>query len=372
MREEDLEDPEDFESDEMKPDISDRAPRRERSNPQKSKSQHSPIAPRQYLKIGIGIVVLLLLVFLITSALKAPAPQNNAPREISLGTASSDMTSQPAAPQMNDSAANANTADNSSAVNNNTANTNASNANTTPSTASDSNMTPPPISGTPTQAEPQQVPPDQKRVEIPGEITDALSAQQEQINRLKETEMSGTAPAAVTPAPVKPVTSTPAKAPAQPSSTAAHSSSTTTHSSSTTHSKTPASKPASTVAAAPKATRAKSTIPAVSSPATPTKSATAPRAATGLTSIPGNRVTLQVSSASRSDTLQAFAKKNGMKEYWVYPTRRDGKAWYVLVTGNYASAAEARAALSGMSAEVKANKPWVRSMQQVHQDLKQK
>nr|WP_268991602.1 SPOR domain-containing protein [Limnobaculum eriocheiris] len=156
----------------------------------------------------------------------------------------------------------------------------------------------------------------------------------------------------------QPASTTPVKTPAQNSQPAATSSRPATQ-----------PKPVSQPATAPKTTAPKAT----EAPAAPVaKGSTTPGSAAGLSAIPSNRVTLQVSSASRSDTLLAFAKKNNMTDYWVYSTRRDGKPWFVLVTGNYASATEARSALSGMSKEVQANKPWVRSMQQVHQDLKQK
>ena len=159
-------------------------------------------------------------------------------------------------------------------------------------------------------------------------MTDALSAQQEQLNRLKETEIPG----------------------ANSGTTPQSGNSGQTNSTNGAEAKTPVQN---------------------TQPSSPSKGSRTPGTVASLAAIPGNRVTLQVSSASRSDTLLAFAKKNGMTDYWVYSTRREGKPWFVLVTGNYASATEARAALSGMSKDVQANKPWVRSMQQVHQDLKQ-
>lgn len=315
--------PEDFESDGMRPDAEDRAPRRERSKP--SRSGRGFAMSRQHVKLGIGIVVLLLLIYLISSALKAPAPQSSGPREVDLGSGASSQQAQPPV----DSGAGA--------------------------PSSSQPVMPPPIAGTPTQSTPAPETPNQQRVEIPGEITDALSAQQEQLNRLKETEMAGggsasqtsggeaqpTQPTHTSPPPVKaldPVQGSqtkPKQAEQQPTKTA------------------------------PKATESATKAPVA-------KGSSTPGSASALASIPANRVTLQVSSASRSDTLVAFAKKNGMTDYWVYQTQRNGKPWFILITGNYASASEARAALSTMSKDVQANKPWVRSMQQVHQDLKQK
>ncbi|AWH88564.1 SPOR domain-containing protein [Limnobaculum parvum] len=322
-----VEDQDDFESDEMKLDVDDRVARRERSKPQKSAS-----VSRQHIKIGIGILVLLLLIFLVSSALKAPSPQNNGPREVNLGTNSGSGTPQ----QTTD---------------------------TPPVNNPPQEITPPPISGTPTESQPLSGSPNQQRVEIPGEITDALTAQQEQLNRLKETEMPGSG-TPTTVAGQQPTGTAPVKKPAQYSQPAASSPRSTTQ-----------SKPVSQPTTTPKPTSTpKPATPKVSeAPTAPVaKSSTTAGTVSGLSAIPANRVTLQVSSASRSDSLLAFAKKNNMTDYWVYSTLRDGKPWFVLVTGNYASATEARSALSGMPQEVQANKPWVRSMQQVHQDLKQK
>lgn len=310
-----VEDQDDFESDEMKPDVSDRVARRERSKPQKSAT-----VSRQHIKIGIGILVLLLLIFLVSSALKGPAtPQNTGPREVNLGTTPAQTTETPPANNTN-----------------------------TPQ-----EITPPPISGTPTESQPLPSSPNQQRVEIPGEITDALTAQQEQLNRLKETEMPGSS-------------GSPTVSEQQPGSTSVKPTTPNTQPPATT------TRPAAQTK--PPVTPTKTTTPKTTeTPAASTaKGSTAPGTVSALSSIPASRVTLQVSSASRSDTLLAFAKKNNMTDYWVYSTRRDGKPWFVLVTGSYASAAEARSALSGMSKDVQANKPWVRSMQQVHQDLKQK
>ncbi|MBX9334200.1 SPOR domain-containing protein, partial [Serratia marcescens] len=47
-----------------------------------------------------------------------------------------------------------------------------------------------------------------------------------------------------------------------------------------------------------------------------------------------------------------------------------GKPWYVLVSGNYASSAEAKRAIASLPADVQAKKPWVRPVHQVQQDLK--
>ena len=91
---------------------------------------------------------------------------------------------------------------------------------------------------------------------------------------------------------------------------------------------------------------------------------------TSLKGAPASHYTLQLSSASRSESLNAFAKKQNLSHYWVYETTRNGKPWYVLVSGSYSSPAEAKRAVSTLPAEVQAKNPWVRPMAQVQKDLK--
>lgn len=89
-----------------------------------------------------------------------------------------------------------------------------------------------------------------------------------------------------------------------------------------------------------------------------------------LKNAPGSHFTLQLSSASRSDTLNAYAKQQKLSDYHVYETKRDGKPWYILVSGNYASSADAKRAIATLPADVQAKKPWVKPVQQVQQDLR--
>ncbi len=87
-------------------------------------------------------------------------------------------------------------------------------------------------------------------------------------------------------------------------------------------------------------------------------------------SAPAGTYTLQLSSASRSDTLEAFAKENKLANYKVYKTIRNGQTWYVLIHGNYNSVTDAKNAIATLPSAVQAKKPWVRNMKQVKQDQK--
>ncbi|MGP1927793.1 MAG: SPOR domain-containing protein [Arsenophonus sp. NC-QC1-MAG3] len=89
-----------------------------------------------------------------------------------------------------------------------------------------------------------------------------------------------------------------------------------------------------------------------------------------LLSAPTSNYTLQLSSASRSNSLEAFAKNNHLTNYKIYKSIRNGQPWYVLIHGNYRSVSEAKNATLTLPDSVQKKKPWVRKFQQVKQDQK--
>lgn len=297
----------------LKPDTSDRPERRTnrpRSNPLKN-ARFS--VSRQQMMIGVGVLVLILLIIAISSALKSPetsepANQANAERNI-------DLSQQPSsvAPTENTSSS--------------------------PQEISGQQIQP---STEPTPAPTQNLPPmidsQGQRVELPGDIVDSLNQQQAGINQAVNQQQLNQpkTPQTVTPAPATKPTQQPVQKPEV---------------------KTPPVKP-------------------VTPPATqPTKPVTKPvvsgqLSAGNLASIPASNYTLQLSGASRQDTLEAFAKKNLNGNYTIYKTQRNGNPWYVLIYGNYRNISEAKQAVSSLPAPVQAKQPWVRPMKHVHQDLK--
>lgn len=310
--------------DDLKPDTSDRRPARRRSASRSSAPRFA--ISRQHMMIAIGILVLLLLILGIGSALKAPTPQeasqqSNTPKDINLsGNESAPATA----------AANA------------------------PAAGQPQDISVPPISDTPTQAAPAQPAPGQQRVDLPGNMTDALSQQQSQVDTASQEMMGGEGTATL---PTGPATLSPsaAQAPRTAVKPAAPASRPESHARTETH------------AAAPQKAPAK-TAPAHTAPA---RTAAAPAGSTqSLQSAPASHYTLQLSSASRADSLNAFARQQKLTNYQVYQTSRDGKPWYVLVSGNYASSAEAKQAIARLPADVQAKKPWVKPVRQVQQDLK--
>ncbi|KHN49364.1 SPOR domain-containing protein, partial [Pectobacterium fontis] len=189
----------------------------------------------------------------------------------------------------------------------------------------------------------------QQRIELPGNITDALSQQQGPVSEFSQ-GATGNSTLPTAPATVAATGKTPA-----------------TSSAKNTHNTTPAHAGNN---AKPAANSTQKTPVVGNKPATNTK--VAPAAAGQNVSVqnaPASHFTLQLSSASRADTLKAYAKQNNLTHAWVYETKRDGKSWYVLVTGVYASSAEAKQAIAGLPAEVQAKKPWVKPIRQVKQDL---
>src|SRR5471032_316300 len=337
--------------DDLKPDTIDRRPPRSRKQ---ASSAPKLAVSRQHLMIGVGILVLILLIVGIGSALKAPTQHEannqpaNGPKDINLAGSGNDAA---ASPQPS-----AQAQENTAQVNNG---------------QQPQNVGLPPISPTPTDAQPQ---PDngqpKERVDLPGDMSDALSSQQGQVNAAAQDGINAgtqsltslpTAPATIdgaakgkVPAAVrnpqqtahtKPILTKPAK----------------THTTATAHEST---KPVQTRPSATSSHSAKETTKPVATVNAPSGSGSA------IKSAPGSHFTLQLSGASQSNSLNAFAKQQGLKNYLVYQTTRDGKPWYVLVSGNYASSAEAKSAISSLPAEVQAKKPWVKPVHSVQQDLK--
>lgn len=317
--------------DELKPDTSDRRPQRSR------KTSSAPKVPvsRQHMMMGVGILVLLLIVIGIGSTLTSsdnkesqkagPTPATSGSgNDIDL-SGSSSMSGQSGAQPSAEAPA-----------------PDASNT----QTSSPPELSAPPISSTPTQAQPVQTPAGQQRVELPGDLNNALSNQQNQVDAAAQgtdnTSSLPTAPATVT-AGSRPVATQPTTQPAPHQNKPA-----------ATH-KTPA-KPVAKESAH-KNTPVKAASPVASAPAS-----------TASSSVTGGNYTLQLSSASRSDTLNAWAKKQGLGSYHVYKTTRNGQAWYVLVSGSYATPADAKRAVASLPADVRAKNPWVKPTSQVKKE----
>ncbi|UXK12105.1 SPOR domain-containing protein [Erwinia pyrifoliae] len=308
--------------DELKPDTSDRRPTRSRKT---SAAPKMPVS-RQHMMMGMGILVLLLLVLGIGSALKSPnnghsqgAQQPQTPAgssgEKSIDLAgSSSMSGQSGQPA---------SAENSPA-------------------GATQNVALPPISPTPTQAQPVQTPSGQQRVELQGDLNSALEDRQGQVNAAAQALQGNDTSLPTAAATVAAVTEKPRPVPGNATVRITPS----PHKTAAAHQST-ASKPAVKE----------------SKPAAPARKSTPSDSHRG--SSPGGNFTLQLSSASHADSLNAWAKKQNLSGYHVYKTTRNGQPWYVLVSGSYATSAEAKRAVATLPAEVRAQNPWVKPVSQV-------
>ncbi|EDW8118038.1 cell division protein DamX [Salmonella enterica subsp. enterica serovar Sundsvall] len=363
---------EEYESDEDDTVDEERVERRPRK---RKKAAHKP-ASRQYMMMGVGVLVLLLLIIGIGSALKAPSTSSSEPS--ASGEKSIDLSG--------------NAADQANATQPAPGATSAEQ--TAGNTSQDISL--PPISSTPTQGQSPVVADGQQRVEVQGDLNNALTQNPEQMNNVAVNSTLPTEPATVAPVrngsttrqaavsePAERHTTRPERKqaviePKKPQTTAK----TTTAEPKKpvapvkrTEPAAPASTPkATTTTAAPTATASAAPVQT----AKPAQASTTPVAGGGksagnvgaLKSAPSSHYTLQLSSSSNYDNLNGWAKKENLKNYVVYETTRNGQPWYVLVTGMYASKEDAKRAVSTLPADVQAKNPWAKPLHQVQADLK--
>ncbi|ECZ8846077.1 cell division protein DamX [Salmonella enterica subsp. enterica serovar Schwarzengrund] len=363
---------EEYESDEDDTVDEERVERRPRK---RKKAAHKP-ASRQYMMMGVGVLVLLLLIIGIGSALKAPSTSSSEPS--ASGEKSIDLSG--------------NAADQANATQPAPGATSAEQ--TAGNTSQDISL--PPISSTPTQGQSPVVADGQQRVEVQGDLNNALTQNPEQMNNVAVNSTLPTEPATV--APVRNGSTTRQAAVSEPAerhttrperkqAVIEPKKPQTTAKTTTAEPKKPVAPVKRTEPAAPAATpkatttTAAPTATASAAPvqtAKPAQASTTPVAGGGksagnvgaLKSAPSSHYTLQLSSSSNYDNLSGWAKKENLKNYVVYETTRNGQPWYVLVTGMYASKEDAKRAVSTLPADVQAKNPWAKPLHQVQADLK--
>ncbi|EBV1165900.1 cell division protein DamX [Salmonella enterica subsp. enterica serovar Saintpaul] len=363
---------EEYESDEDDTVDEERVERRPRK---RKKAAHKP-ASRQYMMMGVGVLVLLLLIIGIGSALKAPSTSSSEPS--ASGEKSIDLSG--------------NAADQANATQPAPGATSAEQ--TAGNTSQDISL--PPISSTPTQGQSPVVADGQQRVEVQGDLNNALTQNPEQMNNVTVNSTLPTEPATV--APVRNGSTTRQAAVSEPAerhttrperkqAVIEPKKPQTTAKTTTAEPKKPVAPVKRTEPAAPAATpkatttTAAPTATASAAPvqtAKPAQASTTPVAGGGksagnvgaLKSAPSSHYTLQLSSSSNYDNLNGWAKKENLKNYVVYETTRNGQPWYVLVTGMYASKEDAKRAVSTLPADVQAKNPWAKPLHQVQADLK--
>lgn len=346
--------------------------------PRKRKKAPAKPASRQYVMMGVGVLVLLLLIVGVGSALKSPSSSN----ESASGEKSVNLSGdQSMTADQNNNAA--------QPVDQTAGNTNQQQS---------QDVSLPPIASNPTQGQPASEPQGQQRVEVQGDLNNALTQQQGQLdsavaNSTLPTEPATVAPmrngaaprqtterqTAATPRPAerKQVVIEPkpqskpqatAKAPVETKPKHVESAPAAT-----------ASKPVATAQTKPAATTAPTATAPAATTSTPAATAPAATAAAGsktagdvgsMKSAPSGYYTLQLSSSSNYNNLNNWAKKEKLEKYVVYETTRNGQPWYVLVSGIYASKDEAKRAVATLPADVQAKNPWAKPLHQVQADLK--
>ncbi len=89
-----------------------------------------------------------------------------------------------------------------------------------------------------------------------------------------------------------------------------------------------------------------------------------PGASAELDSKDPNHYSLQViAGRSRDQVVQASAAVSG--RYWIYETTREGRPWYVLVTGDYASPAAALRDARRLPGSLRANRPFAKTFDRI-------
>ncbi|WP_370604639.1 cell division protein DamX [Citrobacter braakii] len=348
--------------------------------PRKRKKPASKPASRQYMMMGVGVLVLLLLIIGIGSALKAPSSSPS--EQAGSGEKSIDLSGN-------------NATDQASA--------------TTPATGAEQtagntqqDVALPPISSTPTQGQTPAAAEGQQRVEVQGDLNNALTQPQgqEQVNNVVVNSTLPTEPATVAPvrngntvrqtaktetaerpaatrqerkqAVIEPKSKpqTTVKATQTEPKPVAQAKPTATAPTTTTKAPVVTATPKATVE--PKATATTTPAPtATATTSTPVAGGAKSAGNVGaLKSAPSSHYTLQLSSSSNYDNLNGWAKKENLKNYVVYQTTRNGQPWYVLVTGVYASKEDAKRAVSTLPADIQAKNPWAKPLHQVQADLK--
>lgn len=85
---------------------------------------------------------------------------------------------------------------------------------------------------------------------------------------------------------------------------------------------------------------------------------------------PPETYTLQVIAASRKDALLSYiSEQKNRDDLYLYQSLREGRAWFVVVTGIFTSREEAQQAVSGLPDKQKKAGPWPRQLSDVQREI---
>lgn len=85
---------------------------------------------------------------------------------------------------------------------------------------------------------------------------------------------------------------------------------------------------------------------------------------------PGDHYTIQIMGASNKQALQHYASQHNLQQVSIYSTMLHGKAWHVLLQGDYPNHDSAAAAIPMLVAKLKTVTPWVRAMAPIQADIR--
>jgi len=89
----------------------------------------------------------------------------------------------------------------------------------------------------------------------------------------------------------------------------------------------------------------------------------------GLAEQPAGMFAVQVVASSSMDQLNAFANQHQLSDEWVAETMVDGRVWFVLMSGVYATKSEAEQALEGL--QMLETQPWIRTVGSIQSSMSQ-
>lgn len=86
-------------------------------------------------------------------------------------------------------------------------------------------------------------------------------------------------------------------------------------------------------------------------------------------SAPPSQVVLQLGAVSSQAALNRFMSHVEGEQLKVYHTLKNERSWYVIVTGNYTSLNEARAAVATLTSDIQALQPWAKPVEWIQNEL---
>ncbi len=84
---------------------------------------------------------------------------------------------------------------------------------------------------------------------------------------------------------------------------------------------------------------------------------------------PASQVVLQLGAVTSQAALNRFLNNVDYSDLKVYHTLKNNRSWYVVVTGNYTSLDEARAAVTNLPSSVQALQPWAKPVGWIQNEL---